>query len=270
MKHTSNSLVPQIEASYHSFTATEKIIADYFISEEEENKDYSSKAVSKKLFVSESALSRFAKKCGYVGYREFIYDYKSSFHEKASQKNTVRQVLDTYQELLNKIYSVVDGNQLERICELFRKRKRVIVDGLGSSGLVAQELKFRFMRIGMNIEAITDSQIMKMSAVILDEDCIAVGISVSGETQEVILALDAAKKCGIYTIFVTSKRANVQQYGFDEVVTVPAKQHLEYGKSISPQFPVLMIMDIVYAYYLKKDTRRKESLHEYTIQSIRG
>ena len=33
----------------------------------------SQEEVAGKLFVSEASLSRFAKKCGFRGYREFIY-----------------------------------------------------------------------------------------------------------------------------------------------------------------------------------------------------
>lgn len=66
------NIIPQMEAIYSSFTPLEKTIADFFIHNNEKT-DLSSKSVSKKLFVSEASLSRFAKKCGYKGYREFIF-----------------------------------------------------------------------------------------------------------------------------------------------------------------------------------------------------
>ncbi len=42
------------------------------------------------------------------------------------------------------------------------------------------------MRIGLNIEAVTDSHIMKVNSVILDENCLVIGISVSGQTDDII------------------------------------------------------------------------------------
>ena len=48
--------------------------------------ELSSKDVSKKLFVSEASLSRFAKKLGFSGYREFQFAYKQNFH---LQKNLI-------------------------------------------------------------------------------------------------------------------------------------------------------------------------------------
>lgn len=54
------NIIPQMEAIYSSFTPLEKTIADFFIHNNEKT-DLSSKSVSKKLFVSEASLSRFAK-----------------------------------------------------------------------------------------------------------------------------------------------------------------------------------------------------------------
>ena len=47
------------------------------------------------------------------------------------------------------------------------------------------------MRIGLNIEAVTDSHIMKVNSVILDENCLVIGISVSGQTADIISSLKA-------------------------------------------------------------------------------
>ena len=69
---------------------------------------------------------------------------------------------NTYQELLNKANALLDKAQIARITKLLVSRPRVYVYGRGSSGLVAQEMKLRFMRIGLNIEAVTDSHIMKV------------------------------------------------------------------------------------------------------------
>ena len=71
MEQYEKNIIPQIESIYNSFTPLEKTIADFFISNTEKI-DLSSKSVSSRLYVSEASLSRFAKKCGYKGYREFM------------------------------------------------------------------------------------------------------------------------------------------------------------------------------------------------------
>ena len=78
MEYYIKSVVPIIEKNYEKFTAVEKNIADFFINNQEKV-DFSSKAIADRLYVSEASLSRFAQKCGYRGYREFMYQYEMTF-----------------------------------------------------------------------------------------------------------------------------------------------------------------------------------------------
>ena len=78
MEYYVKSIIPILKMNYDKFTPLEKNIADFFIGNKE-RVDLSSKAVAERLYISEASLSRFAKKCGYRGYREFIYQYESTF-----------------------------------------------------------------------------------------------------------------------------------------------------------------------------------------------
>lgn len=270
MEEYEKNIIPHIEAIYDSFTPLEKTIADFFI-QCDEKCDLSSKSVSKHLYVSEASLSRFAKKCGYKGYREFIFCYeqgKNSIVSSPVTNNHIKLVLNDYQELLNKSYSLMDDAQITRIADLLSRTKRVYVYGKGSSGLVGMEMKFRFMRIGVNIEAITDAHVMKMNSVLLDEECAVIGISVSGRREEVIDSLKAAKKCGASVILLTSHKEKMFLEFCDEIMLFAVKANLEEGKAISPQFPILIMVDMLYSRMLRMDEMRRGALHGYTLEAL--
>lgn len=93
MQTYGSSVVPMIEANYEMFTVVEKTIADFFISNEKEM-DFSSGRMAKMLHVSEASLSRFAKKMGYSGYREFIYNYQPSIAERPNVEE--QTITDTW------------------------------------------------------------------------------------------------------------------------------------------------------------------------------
>lgn len=269
MKEYQKSIIPHVEALYDSFTPSEKTIADFFIHNTDEV-DVSSKNLSKKLFVSEASISRFAKKCGFDGYREFIFVYKQSF-EKSTPNITnsyTKQVLNTYEELLNKSYTLIDEKQIQRVVDMISNKKRIYIYGRGSSGLVAQEMKLRLMRLGVNVEAISDSHIMKMNSVLMDNECLVIGISISGNTKEVINSLKEAHQRGSSIVLMTSKQDEEMYKYCDEILYVAVKEHLENGKAISPQFPVLVIVDIFYAHFLQSDRLRKEELHSNTLNAL--
>ena len=71
-------ILPIIKLHYEDFSVAEKTAADYFL-ENKVKDDFSIKEVASRLFISEATLSRFAKKCGYTGYRQFVFHYQERF-----------------------------------------------------------------------------------------------------------------------------------------------------------------------------------------------
>ena len=264
MEYYVKSVVPIIESNYNNFTMVEKNIADFFI-HNHEKMDFSAKTVAAKLFVSEASLSRFAKKCGYRGYREFVYQYEETLVEKKeSMTGNTRMVLNAYQELLNKTYSLVDEGQIARIGKYLNQAERVFVCGKGSSGLAASEMELRFMRIGVDIDSLQDSDRMRMQAVFQDKRCLVFGISISGETEGVRYLLREAHKRGAKTVMITAQNKDSYAEYCSEVLLLPSLRHLNHGNVISPQFPILVMLDLIYSYYVEQDKSKKESFHDNT------
>lgn len=89
---------------YHKLTSAEKTVADFFI-HNNQNTDFSSSHIAELLYTSKATLSRFAKKIGYRGYQEFIYQYENTFEEKEEKiTGNTKIVLNAYQEVLNKMH----------------------------------------------------------------------------------------------------------------------------------------------------------------------
>ncbi|MDD2980723.1 MAG: MurR/RpiR family transcriptional regulator [Hespellia sp.] len=268
MKYYEKTIIPIIETHYENLSTSEKTIADFFINNQV-LMDFSSKNISQYLFVSEASLSRFAKKCGFEGYREFIFLYKESFTPAdRSVTYQMRTVFDAYQEILNKSYNLVVEAQLHRIVDEIARRQRVFVYGRGSSGLAAREMQLRFMRLGLDIDAIDDGDVMRMNASVINRKSMAIGISISGETTEILCSLKQAFNNGAYTVLITAcNRSEYQDY-CHEVVCVAARKNLNYGNLISPQFPVLVIADILYEYYQETDQKIKQAFHGNTLMAL--
>lgn len=268
MEYYVKSVVPIIESNYNNFTMVEKNIADFFI-HNHEKMDFSAKTVAAKLFVSEASLSRFAKKCGYRGYREFVYQYEETLVEKKeSMTGNTRMVLNAYQELLNKTYSLVDEEQIGRIGKYLNQAERVFVCGKGSSGLAASEMELRFMRIGVDIDSLQDSDRMRMQAVFQDKRCLVFGISISGETEGVRYLLREAHKRGAKTVMITAQNKDSYAEYCSEVLLLPSLRHLNHGNVISPQFPILVMLDLIYSYYVEQDKPKKESFHDNILRAL--
>lgn len=269
MTNYEKSIVPIIEAKYDTFTNVEKNIANFFLNNQTKI-DFSAKSVSQEIFVSEASLSRFAKKCGFHGYREFVYQYEETFVQKSEVvANGTRNVLQTYQELLNKAYSLMDEAQIERVINYFYDADRVIACGKGSSGLAAREMENRFTRIGVDIDSLTDADRIRMQAVFQNEKSLVCGISISSETDEVLYLLKEAHNRGAKTIlFTANDRAELADY-CTEVILVASRKHLERGNVISPQFPILVMLDIIYNNYISSKRYSKRGAYDDTLRALR-
>ncbi len=268
MEYYVKSVAPIIKMNYEKFTTVEKSIADFFI-QNRERVDLSAKAMADRLYVSEASLSRFAQKCGYRGYREFVYQYEITFVEnRESMTGNTRMILNAYQELLNKTYSLIDEEQIARIGKYLGQAERVTVCGRGSSGYAAAEMELRFMRIGVNIDSIQDSDRMRMQAVFQDKRSLVFGISVSGETEPVLYLLREARRRGAKTVLITAETPERFREICTEVLRMPSLRYLNQGNVISPQFPILLMLDILYSYYAAQDKGKKELLHDDTLRAL--
>ena len=146
--------------------------------------------------------------------------------------------------------------------------ERVFVCGKGSSGLAASEMELRFMRIGVDIDSLQDSDRMRMQAVFQDKRCLVFGISISGETEGVRYLLREAHKRGAKTVMITAQNKDSYAEYCSEVLLLPSLRHLNHGNVISPQFPILVMLDLIYSYYVEQDKSKKESFHDNTLRAL--
>ncbi len=256
-------------------TPLEKSIAKYFLKNNEAG-DFSSKNISHMLYVSEPSLSRFAKKCGFKGYREFIFSYEKDIETERlsadSEKNISvfsRKVQTSYQNLLMESFKILDEDQIRRIARLLSRSRKTFAYGMGSSGYVAKEFQLRFMRIGLDVEAITDSQMIQMSAALSSEYTLIIAISLSGTTKEVLDSIRIGSRNGAKIVFITSSDNREICDICTEVLKIPSIKDLDLGMKISPQFPILMAIDVLYSYYFGNDSFFKTQKYNDTLLAIR-
>ena len=252
-----------IDLHFEELTELEQEIARYFLQVDTIVDDLSSQQVTQKLHVSQAALTRFAKKCGFTGYREFVFQYQhqASKQDTHSHKHSplTKRVLRSYSNLRKQTQDLIDEAQLERVAQLIENAERVYFFGTGSSGLIAREMKLRFMRLGVVCEALTDQDGFAWTTSIMDENCLVLGFSLSGTTQSVLDSLLDAKEMGAKTILFTSA-PNKNSQAYTETVLVASHSQSSYIQRISAQLPMLFFIDLIYAYLLEINRDSKEKI----------
>ena len=252
-----------IDLHFEELTELEQEIARYFLQAETIQDDLSSQQVTQKLHISQAALTRFSKKCGFTGYREFVFQYQhqASKPDTHSHKHSplTKRVLRSYTIMREQTQDLIDEEQLERVARLIDDAERVYFFGTGSSGLIAREMKLRFMRLGVVCEALTDQDGFAWTTSIMDENCLVLGFSLSGTTQSVLDSLLDAKEMGAKTILFTSA-PNKNSQAYTETVLVASHSQSSYIQRISAQLPMLILIDLIYAYFLEINRESKEKI----------
>lgn len=252
-----------IDLHFEELTELEQEIARYFLQTDTIQDDFSSQQVTQKLHISQAALTRFAKKCGFTGYREFVFQYQhqASKPDTHSHKHSplTKRVLRSYSIMREQTQDLIDEEQLERVAQLIDDAERVYFFGTGSSGLIAREMKLRFMRLGVVCEALTDQDGFAWTTSIMDENCLVLGFSLSGTTQSVLDSLLDAKEMGAKTILFTSA-PNKNSQAYTETVLVASHSQSSYIQRISAQLPMLILIDLIYAYFLEINRESKEKI----------
>lgn len=268
MNSQDNEVLEAICRNYEKLSHVEKLIGDYFL---KKPSDVASACVTRLLHVSDASLTRFAQRCGYRGYRELTYRYlhgDMQLQQVFHFSDLTQQVLMTYRILLAQTFELIDEDKLARLSRLLTTSSRVFVYGRGSSGIAAQEFKLRFMRLGLSVEAIDNPHLMHMNSALVGPGMLIIGLSMSAKSTDVMKAMKLGKSRGAHVILMTANRRDSFAQYAHEIIHVASTPLLDDGISISPQFPLLLMMDLFFSKYLHIDYQEKTELHQKTVLAL--
>ncbi|GAA1249199.1 MurR/RpiR family transcriptional regulator [Prauserella halophila] len=125
-------------------------------------------------------------------------------HTDSAPANTIETVLRSAVTGLEQLPATLEHATLLRIARELRRAARVLVAGVGSSAPIAMDAGHRLRTLGVHTEVLTDPHQQHLAARMLGTDCCCLAISHTGQTQETLTALRAARDAGALTIGLTS------------------------------------------------------------------
>lgn len=164
----------------------------------------------------------------------------------------------------------VDLGAIERVAGAVGAAGRVELFGLGSSGTAAKEMAFRLERIRIPCWFRADPHTALTNAALLGEGDVAIGISHSGRTREVIETLAEASSHGALAVAVTSfSRSPVTQIA-DVVLTTAAPETTFRLAALSALHSQLLVLDLVYVAVAQHEFARTLDAFEVTARAVQN
>ena len=212
---------------------------------------------------SAASVTRFCRMIGYAGYSPlrvgiaedvgrgggqaaWLADIGRSFgpHDPADE---IRQaLLNTHVLSLQTTAGLLDLPTAIRVAKAIVKSPHVDVYGVGGSALTALETEARLYRIGINVHTWAEVHNGLTSAAILDSDCVAIGISNTGRTDETIQMLSVAKASGAYTVAITGNPDSPLARLADEVLIAASPDGYLQPADLSARHCQLFVVDLIY------------------------
>lgn len=260
----------EIQKNYTLFSEKERDIADYILQSNDQIKNINITDLSKAIGVSNATITRFSKK---IGCKSFV-DMKiqlsaaSTRVEDLKDEGVFSDIYSFYKSTIDMTNHLIDKEMIFKFVKEIKNAKRIYICGVGSSGFTASEFALRLLRMGFNVSSITDSHMMIINSSILSKDDLIVGISLSGETNEVVQSLRIGKANGATSVAMTSfENSSIAMYS-DMNFILYNSGFIDKERFVNSQFSAMYVVDLICSVLLR-DKELKDKM-QLTVDTIIG
>ncbi|MFJ4692888.1 MurR/RpiR family transcriptional regulator [Streptomyces sp. NPDC088766] len=211
---------------------------------------------------SEATVVRTARLLGYPGYRDLRLALAGLAAQQQSGRapalttdiavddpiaDVVAKLARDERQALADTAAGLDTVQLGAAVAAVAAARRTDVYGVGASGLVAQDLVQKLLRIGLVAHAHSDPHLAVTNAVQLRAGDVAVAITHSGSTRDVVEPLRVAFERGATTVAVTGRPGGaVAQYADQVLTTSTARESELRPAAMSSRTGQLLVVDCLF------------------------
>lgn len=208
-------VIVKLKGMIESLSKKEANVAHYILDNMPTIKTMSIQSLSQLTHVSTTTVLRLCNKLGYDGFSAFKIDLISSLN-KEDRTFILEDISlnDSISEVNNKVYlmeksaiddtySLIQQEALNKAVELISKSNKIVIFGVGSSGLIGKELEYQLIKIKKDVSCRFDYHMQYSAINTLDKNDLIIVISHSGETNECVDLLKLGQQFNVPSIAIT-------------------------------------------------------------------
>ena len=263
MKH----VLSRLQEYEKQASATEKNVILYFLERTEEAGELSIHEIAERTYSSPSTIIRLCKKVGFQGYKDFrkslLYEIAVRKESGMKQMEEIRKE-DSLEEIVNKVtiknimslentQKLVDLDVLRKSVDLLTDASSIYLFGLGASLVVAQDAYLKFLRIYKPCLLGPDIHAQYLQAMNAGKGSVAIILSYSGRTLEMIHCAEELNKNGVPIILISKFGTSPLSKMADCNLCVAAMEYIVRSGAMSSRISQLNMIDILYTAYINRD-----------------
>ncbi|MEW5560693.1 MurR/RpiR family transcriptional regulator [Enterobacter asburiae] len=258
----------RIRQRYPGFAQSDKKLADFILAQPDEARHLSSQQLAAEAGVSQSSVVKFAQKLGFKGFPALKLALSEALasnphpqsvpvHNQIRGDDPLRLVGEKLiKDNVSAMHASLDINTEEKLREsigLLRSARRIVVTGIGASGLVAQNFSWKLMKIGLNAVAEQDMHALLATVQAMTNNDLLLAISYSGERREINLAADETLRVGGKILAITGFSPNALQQRASHCLYTIAEEQATRSAAISSTSAQMMLTDLLFMGLVQQD-----------------
>lgn len=257
-----------IRQRYAGFAQSDKKLADFMLAQPDRARHLSSQQLALEAGVSQSSVVKFAQKLGFKGFPALKLAISEALasspdplsitvHNQILGDDTLRVVGEKLiNENLSAMRATLDVNSEEKLrqsVEMLRAAKRIVLTGIGASGLVARNFGWKLMKIGLNAVVEQDMHALLATVQAMDPHDLLLPISYSGERREINMAADEMLRAGGRILAITGFTPNALQQRASHCLYTIAEEQATRSAAISSTSAQTMLTDLLFMALVQRD-----------------
>lgn len=261
-----NALI-RLRENIEHLSQSQQSIANYILSHPDEVRNYTIYRLSEVSYASVSTIVRMCKTLGFEGYKEFhqsLCEELAIQDERFAAPSSDITKEDSFADIIHKITfkniqslveteQIMETNVLKECVEHMLKAKRILLFGLGASHIAARDLYLKLLRVNKDCIINEDSHLQLLSARNSTKEDLAIVISYSGQTKEIISCQEALRENQTPIIAITRPVATPISKLADLELYTTANESLFRSGAISSRISQLNIIDILYTAFANSE-----------------
>lgn len=258
----------RIRQRYAGFAQSDKKLADYLLAHPEHARHLSSQQLASEAGVSQSSVVKFAQKIGFKGFPALKLALSEALvsnptphsmpvHNQIRGDDPMRLVGEKLiKENMAAMHATLDVNSEEKLLEsveMLRAARRIVLTGIGASGLVARNFGWKLTKIGFTAIVEQDMHALLATVQALGSDDLLLAISYSGERREINLAADETLRAGGKILAITGFSPNALQQRATHCLYTIAEEQATRSAAISSTSAQMMLTDLLFMALVQQD-----------------
>ncbi len=252
-----NKTLLKIKNEYDALGKAEKKIADVLLNNDKSVPSMFIGDFAQLCDCSVATVTRFSKKLGFNGFPQLkiALAREKDFSPVGENITAADTAAEVFAKICNDIYGSlertkksINADELQKCCEAVISADKIFIFGLGNSASVAQDAAHKLFRLGKDSTAYTDNHMQAIIASHLDRQSVAIGISHSGSSKDIVEALKLSRENGATTVAITSLGNHPLKKVSDIVLNTVSEETNYRILGLSSRIAQLAIIDAIYSY----------------------